>query len=152
MERRGTGPPVTVHVNLVRAIDPLKPDEARDAAIRVLAREWENGGEVSITFDGDERLRELNREYLGRRGSTDVIAFDLSGDDGSLVGDIYISVDRAAEQADEHGIPREEELLRLEVHGILHLVGYDHETDEGEMWARQERWVDRLTGRKGPCR
>lgn len=107
---------------------------------------------MSITFDDDARLAELNREYLGRTGPTDVIAFDLSGKDAGLVGDVYISVDRAAAQAEEHGVPRKEELLRLEVHGILHLLGYDHERDEGEMWARQEGWVERLSGRAKPCR
>jgi len=140
-----------VHVNRLRATDPLTRNEAEAAAARVLEAEWRAGGEGSITFDGDVRLEALNREYLGRTGPTDVIAFDLSGEDDALVGDVYISVDRAAAQAEEHGVPWKEELLRLEVHGILHLLGYDHEQDEGEMWARQEGWVVQLGGGTEAC-
>lgn len=133
-----------VHVNTVRPIAPIRKKRAEEIARRLLREEWKGTGEVGITFEGDDCLRNLNREFLGKDEPTDVIAFDLSHDEDYLIGDVYVSVDRAAEQANEHGVEFEEELLRLELHGLLHLVGYDHTTDDGTMWKRQEEWVDRL--------
>jgi probable rRNA maturation factor len=130
-------------------MEPMDRDKAGEIAEEVLSREWGGGGEVSITFDGDESLRRLNREYLGRDRPTDVIAFDLSRGEDYLVGDIYISVERAAEQAEDFGVALEEELLRLELHGILHLVGYDHDGGDHLMWERQESWVRKFLGRRG---
>jgi probable rRNA maturation factor len=152
MTRRRRSPSVTIHVNPERPIEPLLEDTVISAAVEVLAREWGKAAEVSITFDGDGLLKALNRNYLGKDSSTDVIAFNLSGESDFLIGDIYISVDRAEEQARRYDILLEEELLRLELHGVLHLLGYDHETDDGEMWERQEFWLGRLTGGSQPCR
>lgn len=135
---------MTVHVNTIRSIRPIVRRRAEEVARAVLLEERNGDCEVSITFDGDDCLRDLNREYLGRDEPTDVIAFDLSHDEEVLIGDVYISVDRAAEQASEHGVALGEELLRLELHGILHLVGYDHAGDDRTMWNRQEEWLDRL--------
>jgi len=82
---------------------------------------------LSITFVGDEDMTRLNRNSLGREGSTDVISFDLSeeGLPYEKVGDIYISVDRARENSRRFDVSHSEELLRLVVHGTLHLLGYD---------------------------
>jgi len=102
---------------------------------------------VGVTFAGDGCLRDLNREFLGRDEPTDVIAFNLSSGDDDLVGDVYISVDRAADQARGLGIDLEEELLRLELHGLLHLVGYDHTGEDDAMWKVQEDWLRRLIGK-----
>ncbi len=135
---------MTVHVNTIRSIDPIRKRRAEEVARLVLLEEWKGAGEISITFDGDDCLRNLNREFLGKDEPTDVIAFNLSQDEEYLIGDVYISVDRAAEQAGDHGVEFGEELLRLEFHGILHLVGYDHDGDDDSMWKRQEEWLDRL--------
>jgi probable rRNA maturation factor len=109
--------------------------------------------EISLTFVGTVRIRRLNREYLGRDRVTDVLAFDLSGGEedstggrnshSPLVGDIYVCVPRAKKQAADHGIPAWEELVRLAVHGVLHLLGYDHEneTDSRRMNRLQENLV-----------
>jgi len=96
-----------------------------------------------LTFVGAVRIRKLNREYLGRDRVTDVLAFDLSGEGpdsagcrnsrSPLVGDIYVCVPRAKKQAADHGIPAEEELVRLAVHGVLHLLGYDHQSESGSL-------------------
>ncbi len=127
----------------------MEKEKALRAVEEVLAGEGIQKGEVSITFDGDKCLQDLNREFLGRDEPTDVIAFDLSHEEDFLVGDVYISVDRAAEQAMERNLPFEEELLRLQVHGILHLVGYDHDGEDSAMWERQEYWVGKFSGRTG---
>ena len=112
------------------------------------ALEYENFGgraEVSVTLCGDERIRELNRDYRGIDRVTDVLSFPLfdEEEDGGKtpLGDIVIDVDRAAAQAQEYGHSFEREIAFLTVHSMLHLLGYDHEegkAEESEMFARQE--------------
>jgi rRNA maturation RNase YbeY len=120
--------------------------EAAKAALRTTPEP--PSGEIGITFVTDVVMRELNLRYLGRSGSTDVIAFEL-GDDGVLIGDVYVAPEVAARTAAELGISEEEELVRLVVHGILHLLGHDHpEGDDryaSPMFRLQEELVGRLT-------
>ncbi|HET8713268.1 MAG TPA: rRNA maturation RNase YbeY [Gemmatimonadales bacterium] len=110
-------------------------------AKRVLA--WERapaGSHVDITLLSADAMRRLNRRATGRRGLTDVIAYSLPQPDGSLLGDVYISPDAARFDADE--------LIRLAVHGTLHVLGYDHPEGAGRMrsrmWRLQERYVNRI--------
>jgi len=138
-----------VHVNLVRKTARLVEDNIAATTREVLEDEGKGVGEISITFDGDDCLRRLNKKYLGRDRPTDVIAFDLSGEKRCLIGDIYISVDRAADQARENQVSVGEELLRLQVHALLHLAGYDHTGADDVMWQKQECWVNRLSERAG---
>ena len=102
--------------------------------------------ELSVTFVSDEEIGELNTRYLRRSGPTDVLAFSL-GDD-PLVGDIYISVETARRNAMEFDVPLIEELLRLVVHGTLHVMGHDHPEgdarDQSAMFELQELLVGRL--------
>jgi probable rRNA maturation factor len=102
-------------------------------------------GEISVTFLGDPEIRALNLEYLGRDETTDVIAFSLHDPGAAIVGDIYVGYDQARRQADELGIELTEELLRLAVHGTLHVTGLDHPTGEdrfdSEMFQLQEEIV-----------
>jgi probable rRNA maturation factor len=105
---------------------------------------------LSIAFVSNRTIARINREHLGRRGSTDVIAFGFlpSGPDAPLVGDVYIATDVARRAARERGIPLREELVRLVVHGTLHVMGHDHPESEerlrAPMWALQERLVARV--------
>ena len=97
-------------------------------------------------------MRRLNRRVTGRRGLTDVIAFALPQPDGTLVGDVYICPDAASSGNGQGGAwSVTEELIRLTVHGTLHVLGYDHPDGPGRtrssMWRRQERYVRRLLGR-----
>jgi probable rRNA maturation factor len=104
--------------------------------------------EVAVTFLGPVRMRALNREHLGHDYPTDVISFALAAPDGSLVGDVYVCRSVAAKQAKQLGVPLRQELIRLVVHGTLHVLGYDHPEGEGRlrspMWKKQERYVARL--------
>ena len=106
-------------------------------------------GELSITFVSELEIRDLNRRYLGVPHATDVIAFDLAVAD-ELLGDIYISPALAQGASGELGIPEVEELVRLVVHGVLHVLGHEHEEGEARyaspMFQLQERIVKRLTG------
>jgi probable rRNA maturation factor len=88
---------------------------------------------------GDEELRRMNREFLGHDYPTDVLSFPSPAPDGGL-GDIAISVGRAAAQAAEFGHDASTEIRILLLHGVLHLLGFDHETDGGRMRRAEKKW------------
>jgi probable rRNA maturation factor len=86
---------------------------------------------ATIAFVSDKKIRELNRQFRGVDKATDVLSFP-AGEDINL-GDVAVSVDTAAVQAKENGLSFNDEIAQLILHGLLHLCGYDHETDKGEM-------------------
>ena len=88
---------------------------------------------ATIAFVSDRKIRELNRQFRGIDKATDVLSFPAGASDALELGDIAISVDTAATQAKENGLKFEGEVAQLILHGLLHLSGYDHETDNGEM-------------------
>jgi probable rRNA maturation factor len=104
--------------------------------------------DVSVTFLGLRRMQALNHDYLGHDRPTDVIAFGLAQPDGGLVGDVYVCRAVAEREARRRGIALRQELVRLVVHGTLHVLGWDHPDgavrERSRMWARQERYVTRL--------
>lgn len=116
----------------------------------VLAREKVSEAEISLTLLDDPGIQDLNRRYLDRSGPTDVIAFPLFEPDEPVVGDVYVGTDQAHRQAAELDLPLDEELLRLAIHGTLHVLGYDHPEDGGressEMYRIQEELVARILG------
>ena len=87
----------------------------------------------------DSELRRLNRFFLGHDYATDVLSFPLA-DDNEQLGEIAISIQRAAAQALEHGHDCQDELRLLMLHGVLHLMGMDHETDRGDMARAERKW------------
>jgi probable rRNA maturation factor len=99
-------------------------------------------GELSIRITSDSEMRELNRRFRKKDKPTDVISFP--SDVPKVAGDIAISADIAAENAKQLGHPVDTELKILILHGLLHLAGYDHESDEGEMLAQETRLRQRL--------
>jgi probable rRNA maturation factor len=115
---------------LERLLDELAPDAAS----------------LGVRFSGDREMRRVNRQFRGKDKATDVLSFP--GDEGHL-GDILISVPTARRQAVEAGHPAEQELKVLLLHGVLHCLGYDHETDQGEM-ERLERRLRRRWIPPGP--
>lgn len=104
--------------------------------------------DVTITFVGPSRMQALNREWKGHDAPTDVLAFPLPGPGGTVTGDVYICPAVARVHAREHRVPVRQELIRLVVHGTLHVLGYDHPDGPGRtrcpMWRRQERYVKAL--------
>jgi len=117
---------------------PSKP--AAEILRRVITECLESLGlqdsEVHVLIAGDDRLRRLNDRYLGRDRPTDVLSFpdgDLLPSGRVLQGEVVISLDAARRQAQELGHDELRELSELTLHGVLHLVGYDHERDQGEM-------------------
>jgi probable rRNA maturation factor len=93
---------------------------------------------VTIAFVGDRRMRELNQRFRGINRTTDVLSFpaepaEFEKEELSPLGDVIISMSRAARQAAENNLTLERETEQLILHGLLHLCGYDHEQDDGEM-------------------
>jgi probable rRNA maturation factor len=125
-------------------------ERIREAAIATLKAERVRNAMLSITFVGRAAISGLNRRYLGHEGPTDVISFGLRrvGRRGAVVGDVYICAEIARENARRQGIPAGEELLRLIVHGTLHVLGRDHPAGASRttsaMWRRQERILARI--------
>ena len=87
---------------------------------------------VTVAFVSDKSIRKLNQQFRNTDKPTDVLSFP-SGEQDTNLGDIAISVDTAAQQAKENDLTFENEIAQLILHGLLHLSGYDHETDNGEM-------------------
>lgn len=117
---------------------------------------WERarGARVELSLLGPVAMRRLNRRATGRRGLTDVLAFTLLQPGGAILGDVYICpvAARRFVARGNGGISTvHEELVRLAVHGTLHVIGYDHPEGPGRttsmMWRQQERYVRRLLGR-----
>jgi probable rRNA maturation factor len=93
---------------------------------------------VTIAFVSDDAMRKLNRVWRGKQGTTDVLSFPAGADEfdnpaGATLGDVVISLEQAARQAQENDFTLEAEIAQLILHGVLHLCGYDHATDQGEM-------------------
>jgi probable rRNA maturation factor len=146
---------VAVEADSVRVAVAL--ERVRRVAEHVLRSERVRDALVSITFVTDRHIAALNRRHLGHRGPTDVISFGFMptplpvgkgkgrgrGRAGPVVGDVYIAPGVARRNARAHGQGVREELLRLVVHGVLHVLGHDHPVDDARytspMWRRQER-------------
>ena len=109
---------------------------------RKLEREVAKGARFDCLVTGDAELRKLNLQYRGKDYPTDVLSFGAAatGQAGDHIGDLAISVARARAQAREFGHTTEDELRILMLHGVLHLLGMDHETDSGRMARAEKRW------------
>ena len=110
----------------------MKPGDVKRLVRRVLNQEKVDC-ELAIVFVNDRTMSDLNLTYKKREGSTDVLAFSMKeGEDaeyaGNTLGDVFISVERAEDQAHKMGHSLKRELLLLALHGLLHLLGYDHES------------------------
>ncbi len=129
---------------------PLSRRRVADVARAVLRSEQARHALLSITFVSTRAIRALNRRHLRRDAATDVIAFRYRqhGPRAPIIGDVYIAPDVARASAAALGLGVREEIVRLVVHGTLHVLGHDHPdgpTRVGSaMWKRQERLVKRL--------
>ncbi|MCX8028009.1 MAG: rRNA maturation RNase YbeY [Thermodesulfovibrionales bacterium] len=114
--------------------------------------------ELSIVFVSEKTIRQINKSFRGVDKVTDVLSFAMVDTKknnhflvGNILGDVIVCPSRAIAQAHEYNCANEDELLRLIVHGILHLLGYDHETDNKQaqrMWRVQKRLCDLAIGHK----
>ncbi len=113
--------------------------------------EGAHSAQLTIVFCSDEYLLEMNKEHLGHDYYTDIITFPF-GDPLNIAGDLFISIDRVYENADDLNLPGEEELRRVMVHGLLHLLGYGDSTEEDKQQMREmenhhlTRWEKEFSG------
>jgi probable rRNA maturation factor len=133
---------------LVRKLRRRVPRAELRGFLNEVTKRVARGREVVCLITDDRELRRLNRRFRGKNRATDVLSFpsaDLArGASRGALGEIAISIDRAAEQAAERGHSLIDELRILMLHGLLHLNGFDHETDSGEMARAESRWRKRL--------
>lgn len=129
----------------------------KNAALRICEMADLTGVAISIILTDDDGIRKINRKYRKKARPTDVISFayrenpfPVAGGVLEELGDVYISLERAQKQAAYFGVTPAEELMRLLVHGILHLAGYDHErsTDDAALMnAKQAEILSAITRR-----
>ena len=152
-------PPAEIDVQIAPDYaSEVAAERLQSVALAVLRAEGRIGAgpsDLTLVLTDDDGIQALNRDFLGKDAPTDVLAFAALEDSGPFVtapeaggylGDVIISYPRAVAQAQEHGHSPEQELNLLIVHGVLHLLGYDHAGDEAKttMWARQGAILDAL--------
>ena len=127
-------------VDVVNRQRKLKVDCERWQAFseKALAILPTNSDGVTVAFVSDRAMTELNRMWRHKRGTTDVLSFPAEQDqfentEGASLGDVVISLEQAARQAKENRMGLDDEIAQLILHGMIHLCGYDHSTDKGEM-------------------
>ena len=131
--------------------DLIPGDILREAALMALQLEHlEEFPSLSVKITGDQEIQELNSAYRDIDKTTDVLSFEADYYDPDLesryLGDVVISYHRAAAQAEKRGHPVDSELQLLVIHGVLHLLGYDHGSaqDKESMWLKQDQALDEL--------
>lgn len=131
--------------------DLIPDDLLREAALKALQLDrLEELPSISVKITDDQTIQELNANYRGIDNSTDVLSFEADYYDPDLesiyLGDVVISYPYAAAQAEKRGHPIDSELQLLVIHGVLHLMGYDHglERDKEVMWLKQEMVLKEL--------
>ena len=147
---RAAEPPPDIRVS-ARARAPLSVAGVRRLAAAVLKAEGSKLKALSVTFVGPTAMRRLNREHLGHDWATDVMAFGMTQAIGNrqwAIGDVYVCPAVAARDAKHFGSTPKAEVRRLVIHGILHVLGYDHPDGNhrtaSAMWHVQERHLARL--------
>ena len=124
------------------------PERTTRRIIRAVLAGERKAADISVIFLGPTRMRRLNRDWKGHDLPTDVLSFALPLPGGGLTGEVYICAAVARAEARAHGVSLREELIRLVIHGTLHVLGYDHSEGTGRtrsaMWRQQERYVKAL--------
>ena len=131
--------------------DLIPDDLLRETAIKALQLDQlEDLPSLSVKITGDQDIQELNAAYRGMDRATDVLSFEANYYDPDLesyyLGDVVISFPRAAAQAEKGGHPVDSELQLLVIHGVLHLMGYDHGSaqEKETMWLKQQQALKEL--------
>jgi len=100
--------------------------------------------DIELILTTDEEIKKLNKEYRNKDKATDVLSFPLENILGMPLGSIIISIDTAKKGAEEFGHSIEDEIKLLFIHGLLHLLGYDHEVDNGEMREKEKEVIEKF--------
>ena len=102
-------------------------------------------GDVELVFVNDDEIRKINREQRGIDKATDVLSFPYEQISGGLMGSVVISTDTASRVASELGHSIECEIALLFLHGVLHILGYDHEIDDGQMRGKEKEVIEHFS-------
>ena len=102
-------------------------------------------GDVELVFVNDDEMRKINREHRGINKATDVLSFPYEQVSGGLMGSVLISTDTASRVAGELGHSIECEIALLFLHGVLHILGYDHEIDSGQMREKEKEVIEHFS-------
>ena len=102
-------------------------------------------GDVELVFVNDDEMRKINREQRGINKATDVLSFPYEQVSGGLMGSVVISTDTASRVASELGHSIECEIALLFLHGVLHILGYDHEIDNGQMREKEKEVIEHFS-------
>ena len=102
-------------------------------------------GDVELVFVSDDEMRKINREHRGINKATDVLSFPYEQVPGGLIGSVVISTDTANRVASELGHSIECEIALLFLHGVLHILGYDHEIDDGQMRQKEKEVIEHFS-------
>ncbi|WP_242921659.1 rRNA maturation RNase YbeY [Pontibacter liquoris] len=114
------------------------PEQVSDWIATVIEKHGQELGPLTYIFCSDEYLHEINVEYLDHDTLTDIITFNNADEEGTIEGDVFISIDRVRDNSAELGTSFTDELHRVVIHGILHLLGFKDKSDEEETLMRKE--------------
>ena len=131
-------------ISNAQSLHPIESQTLKNRLKTVLTGLELGNCELSVLFTDDPGIRDLNRKYRSQDHATDVLSFPQdegveNGQGQVLLGDVAVSVETAARQAEDHHLSLEEELILLLIHGILHLMGYDHERSPKEARIMKEK-------------
>ena len=117
--------------------------KTREWIDKIILKEGYKQGDINIIFCSDDYLHQINLKYLKHNTLTDIVTFNMSENEGVISGDIYISIERAKENARTYQVSTSQEVMRLIVHGILHLAGYKDKTleDKENMRAKEDYYL-----------
>jgi len=140
-----------IHIEISTGFDArIPPAVLERAALETLRQQSISDSDLTLVLSNDDAIRVLNQSFLGNDTPTDVLSFPSAETDPETgrryLGDVIISLPRASEQADRAGHPAEAEVQLLAIHGVLHLLGYDHAEAEEKtrMWAAQTQILESI--------
>ena len=121
----------TINIENICTGVKVKKERISDLAQTVLSNEGVLAAEISIVIVDDEYIIRLNQEYLNKNTTTDVLSFRLTDDTGDkLEGEVYANIEQITRQASDYHVLMEDEISRIVIHGVLHLLGFDDQTGE----------------------
>lgn len=122
----------------------IQSELVKTAVSEVFSGEKVQIGAISVLFISDDEIKLVNKKYLNHDFATDVITFPLNDDPEPVEGEIYISIDTTRQNSEEFGVTHESELLRVIIHGALHLTGYDDSTSKlkSEMKVKEDYYLN----------
>ncbi len=128
------------------SLDGFNEQKTRNWVLNAIREEGREAGLIQFVFCDDDRLLEINQKYLNHNTLTDIITFNYNDEYDGISGDIFISITRVHENAATYNVGFENELHRVIIHGVLHLLGYDDQEDTllNEMRSKENYYLSLL--------